>query len=678
MCLIIGPLSVHSQVKVDLSTLEYAESSPRISFDGTRLVYSSNQAGSWQIYETSLTDLNKSDSWDTPKKIEVPGISPGVGMVITDPVYNHNGSRIYFSANFQTTNGGMDIYYIERLDNGWSSPVNVSTKINTFIDELAPMLSADENNLFFVRKYPAEKKNEFYHRIYFSHKKTDGSWGDPIMASTTINFKDENYPFFAADNKLLIFSSKRLEEPEGYNLFASKRYAENIWSQPELIANINSASDDISPSMAANSDILFYSQYFDKKKVVTSDIYSSRVSGKTVQDSVFIITGQVLDKESEVPLKATVLMRYRDNMEIVSRFETSGVDGKYIMFQPRGRDVEIEVSKTNYSHAFVNIKMTYDQRIPVKPESVDFKLFNTAKLILNVFDKEIFEPLESTIQVTDDKQEALPQDQLSYLPGGRVVFNLAIGSTYQINIKSKNYDDYNFTFDLKGVVQFDEFEKDAEMSPSKSAFEINIADVETDESMDEVEIVITNLDKNETIVKRVRKGEDGKFMVDLRDGDKYEINVNGPKGYAFYNTKVDMSDTENKKLDVKLQPLKAKTKLVLNDITFETNSADLNASSFQELDRVVKLLQDNPEIKIEISAHTDNIGSDDYNFKLSAKRAQSVVDYLVANKLQVDRFIAKGYGESMPVSANDTEENRAKNRRVELKIVDITEETKKP
>lgn len=223
------------------------------------------------------------------------------------------------------------------------------------------------------------------------------------------------------------------------------------------------------------------------------------------------------------------------------------------------------------------------------------------------------------------------------------------------------------------MVQYSNFEKDVELSPSKTAFEINIADIETNEAMDEVEIVITNLEKNETIVRKVRKDENGNFTVDLRDGDKYEINVNGPKGYAFYNTKINMDSSENKKLDVKLQPLKAKTKLLLNDITFETNSAELNSSSFQELDRVVKLLIDNPAINIEISAHTDNVGSNEYNSKLSYKRAQSVVDYLVNNNLPVNRIIAKGYGETMPIVANDTEENKRKNRRVELKIVDINE-----
>ncbi len=124
-------------------------------------------------------------------------------------------------------------------------------------------------------------------------------------------------------------------------------------------------------------------------------------------------------------------------------------------------------------------------------------------------------------------------------------------------------------------------------------------------------------------------------------------------------------------LDVKLTPLTAKTKIRLKNITFETNSAELNASSYEELNRAVKLMQDNPEIRIEISAHTDNVGSDSYNRRLSNKRAQSVVDYIVDEKIAIRKLIPKGYGESVPLVPNDTEANRAQNRRVELKIVEI-------
>jgi outer membrane protein OmpA-like peptidoglycan-associated protein len=116
--------------------------------------------------------------------------------------------------------------------------------------------------------------------------------------------------------------------------------------------------------------------------------------------------------------------------------------------------------------------------------------------------------------------------------------------------------------------------------------------------------------------------------------------------------------------------LSSKTKLVFNDITFETNSADLNPASFEELIRLVRFINENPEFMVEISAHTDDIGSDVYNLNLSNIRAQKVVDYLSAQGAPIARLKYKGFGKSMPIVPNTSDENRAKNRRVELKILD--------
>jgi len=87
-----------------------------------------------------------------------------------------------------------------------------------------------------------------------------------------------------------------------------------------------------------------------------------------------------------------------------------------------------------------------------------------------------------------------------------------------------------------------------------------------------------------------------------------------------------------------------------------------------ELDRVVKLLKENPAIEIEMSAHTDSHGTDEYNFKLSDNRARSCMEYILSKGISPNRITSKGYGETMPVATNDTDEGRQLNRRVEFKI----------
>lgn len=95
----------------------------------------------------------------------------------------------------------------------------------------------------------------------------------------------------------------------------------------------------------------------------------------------------------------------------------------------------------------------------------------------------------------------------------------------------------------------------------------------------------------------------------------------------------------------------------------------MREESFVELDRVVKLLNENPAIEIEMSAHTDSKGSDEYNFKLSDNRAKSVRDYIVSKGIAENRISSQGYGETKPVATNDTDDGRQLNRRVEFTIL---------
>ena len=109
--------------------------------------------------------------------------------------------------------------------------------------------------------------------------------------------------------------------------------------------------------------------------------------------------------------------------------------------------------------------------------------------------------------------------------------------------------------------------------------------------------------------------------------------------------------------------------MVYDNIFYDFDKSTLRPESISELDRMVLLMSQNPTIKIELSSHTDNVGSNEYNITLSQARAQSVVDYLISKGISKDRLVAKGYGKSIPIATNDTEEGRQLNRRTEFKIL---------
>ena len=153
-----------------------------------------------------------------------------------------------------------------------------------------------------------------------------------------------------------------------------------------------------------------------------------------------------------------------------------------------------------------------------------------------------------------------------------------------------------------------------------------------------------------------------------RNADDYGVNIM-PMGYTFVNSGLDMTkQLERKQVG---DPIGV-------PIHFALNSDQLADTSHTLMDTVVVFLKKNPDvIKMEVSAHTDNIGSDAYNLDLSKRRARTVVNYLIRQGVEPERLVAVGYGESRPLNDNSTDEMREINRRVEFVILAL-DDTKKP
>lgn len=117
-----------------------------------------------------------------------------------------------------------------------------------------------------------------------------------------------------------------------------------------------------------------------------------------------------------------------------------------------------------------------------------------------------------------------------------------------------------------------------------------------------------------------------------------------------------------------LVPIEVGQTIRLNNIFFDFGKATLKPESNEELDNMVKILNENSKMEIQIAGHTDNVGSDDANMKLSDDRANAVRSYLISKGINETRITAKGFGETKPIATNDTDEGRQINRRVEFTI----------
>jgi len=116
-------------------------------------------------------------------------------------------------------------------------------------------------------------------------------------------------------------------------------------------------------------------------------------------------------------------------------------------------------------------------------------------------------------------------------------------------------------------------------------------------------------------------------------------------------------------------PPPMKRKIVLRGVHFDFDKSNIRADARPILDAAIATLQEDPNVRVTVEGHTDSIGTEEYNMGLSQRRADSVVDYLVAGGIARSRLTAVGMGESDPVASNDTDDGRAQNRRVELRVV---------
>lgn len=212
-----------------------------------------------------------------------------------------------------------------------------------------------------------------------------------------------------------------------------------------------------------------------------------------------------------------------------------------------------------------------------------------------------------------------------------------------------------------------------EAKPEKNV--ITIKGKVTDEQANPLEAGLKwfDLNANKNIGELKSDPQTGDYIITIPNGSVFSYYAE-KNGYYSVSNSIDLAGEKTFKeivVDIVMQSVVSleEKSVKLNNIYFDFDKFELKQESFSELERVYRFLYDNPSVRVEISAHTDAVGSDEYNLELSQRRAESVVNYLISKGINTDRLIAKGYGESVPVADNNTDEGKAANRRVEMKIV---------
>ncbi|TAF68116.1 MAG: OmpA family protein [Cytophagales bacterium] len=259
---------------------------------------------------------------------------------------------------------------------------------------------------------------------------------------------------------------------------------------------------------------------------------------------------------------------------------------------------------------------------------------------------------------------ALPKDSITFdLSPAFNTIELPAKQTYVLSIKAKGFVSQTDTLDTNTDTKQAFY-----LIPQKRDFEIVINDF--DANKDEVEIKLINKNKQEQIIITGKDGKDGHYFVKIRSEDEYDVEIKNNKQLVYYKKNIPPKSNTNS-FQLKHFRYEINDKIYLKDITFATNSTELNPHTQKELAPVIEMLQQNPTMRLRIEGHTDDIGDSQKNMNLSIQRAEKVRLYLAENQIDAQRLEIKGYGEDLPTMPNTTEEGRAANRRFELVIIGI-------
>ncbi len=494
---------------------------------------------------------------------------------------------------------------------------------------------------------------------------------EPVKLSLNINTEEAEYlPALTADQETMVFT-RRVRGQE--DIYISKKMGDD-WSLARPLTDINTRANEAAQSISANGKFIVFTACNRPDGIGGCDLYFSEV-----------INGRWTNAKN---IGAPINTKGWESQPSIS------ADGRTLYFvkasdgASRSRDIYYSIRKQDGSWT--------------TPENVGPNI-NTKDSDQSPF----IHPDGSTLYFMSDGWPGMGKHDLFYSRmDDNGVWSPAINLGYPINTASSesalivsfdgktayfasekgnlNPTEENSTVDnLDGNPDIYQFELYEEARPQPVTYvRAKVTDSKSSKPL-VAQVEFVNLNSGKIHSASITDVE-GDFLVCLPLGKNYSLNVNKEK-YIFHSENFALTDKNRDQpffLDIALRkipdapvasssptPLPMSAPIILKNVFFDTGSANLRSESFSELGKLKQLLLDYPTMEIEISGHTDNVGTDDANQKLSEDRAHAVYDYLIGHGIQKTRLAYKGFGESQPIGTNETEEGRQVNRRTEFVII---------
>jgi outer membrane protein OmpA-like peptidoglycan-associated protein len=503
--------------------------------------------------------------------------------------------------------------------------------VNSSFDEVSPCISTDGGTIYFTSNRDngrSAKETGLWDDDIYTTENEDGKWSKPKNIGAPINTdKDETATMLYFDgSRMLLFK----DVDGSFDILESKLKGSR-WSEPESVSpNINTRHHQTHASYELGARKMFFIVNKENDgEAKNSDMYFSGVIDK-------------VSKKWGTPQPVGITINTKFNEGSVYMHP----NGEVMYFSSEGH----------------NSMGGYDIYMSVKKQGQWSEPINMGYPINTPYDDMFF-------AATANGKFAYIASNRDGGKGGYDIYKVTFwGPDKEPAIDAEDY----LLASIANPIQDVKPERQVAVDKvNLTVFKGKTVDALTGKPV-QADIEIIDNSKAELIETVTTNSESGKFLLALNSGFNYGISVKA-EGYLFHSENFDIPAQSEYNLVnkvIELKNIKKGSTIALRNIFFDTGKATLRAESNTELERLVKLMKDAPKLKVEISGHTDNTGSNAINEQLSQDRAQAVVDYLVKKGIASDRLTAMGYGSSVPVASNNSAEGRQQNRRTEFKILE--------
>ncbi len=506
---------------------------------------------------------------------------------------------------------------------------NAGAEVNSKYSDYGPVISADESVLFFTSRREGTTGgaidpalNEYMEDIYMSLKQ-NGVWTKAVNLGAPLNTEehDANSGISADGQKLLIYSAN------GHGDLYESTLTGDKWGVAQSLGkNINSNGHESSACYSSDGKSIYFVSDNPEATLGDRDIFVSTKDEKGKWGKA-------------VNLGSTINTPY-------------GEEGVYL--HPDGKTMYFSSEGHKTMGGYDIFKSVYENGKWSEPENLGFPV--------NTPDNDVF----FVISASGKHGYYSSYSDKGY--GEKDILLITfLGPEKPMVLNNEDNLLASITAPVKETVLAPTLViKEAQLTIMKGI----VSDAITKKPLDATIEIIDNK-QNISIATFTSNSSSGKYLVSLPAGKNYGIAVK-KDGYLFQSENFDIPASaafQEVVKDIALKSVDVGSTIVLKNIFFDLGKATLRSESTNELERLGKLLYDNPTLKIEISGHTDNKGSAELNKKLSDGRAKAVVDYLISKGITGDRLTYVGYGKDQPLASNDTEEGRQQNRRTEFKII---------